>query len=103
VTAAAIVTRVRELGADFRIVDGQLRLRRASRVPAELVDQIRVNKDAIRAAIETPNAQIPLIGTPTAPKHNARKFLDHESARFDELMRRYHVPLAPNQKRRAAR
>jgi hypothetical protein len=105
-TAAAIVTAVRECGARFAIVDGRLVLRgNASRVPAELLREIRPNETEIRVLIEPPRAvQIPFgFAAPGAPRiRSARSFLDRESERFDALLVRFGVHVAPAGKKRGA-
>lgn len=101
-TAAAILTAVREHGADFRIVDGQLRLSRASRVPAAIVDEIRAHKDAVRRVLETPAAQIPMAFA-AAPAPKPGGFWQKQDARFDALLREFGVPFTSAKKRSAAR
>jgi hypothetical protein len=51
-TAREIITRVRECGGYFVIVDGGLRLRNPRRVTAQLVAEIRAHRAAVKSEIE---------------------------------------------------
>jgi hypothetical protein len=87
-TAAALLTRVREAGAEFRIVDGQLRLRRASRVPTALIDEIRATKTEIAALVQSPT---PKRRAPAQQKfHSSVDWRRHDAA-FNALLLRYGV------------